>query len=229
MPDYDGGSTIRSTIVTAFLSTPTSLVPVSSNVGPVVFPYNTPSIRYTSNLVVDNYYQFYAQVQNIAGISQPSALTIPFLIAVPPNSPVFLSVTQGTHQVTIAFNPGSSGAVPISYYTVYASPSIGQPRNIYPTSVVNNSFVITGLTNNIEYTFTMTATNYVGSSAVNNASPPVMPRAPKPLTNPQFPIQSWLSTSASFSLDVLPDMSATVAGPDRSEEHTSELQSHLCL
>ena len=76
----------------------------------------------------------------------------------------------GDGQATVSFTaPAYDGGDPIAYYTATASPggrsgsSTGDPITIH------------GLTNGVEYTFTVTATNGVGTSGDSDASNAVTP------------------------------------------------------
>lgn len=99
------------------------------------------------------------------GSTQPTTATVP-------GAPVITGATPGSGQVTVAFNPpGTNGGIAISNYTVTASPggatATGQSSPI----------TVTGLTNGTAYTFTVTATNSVGTSAPSSTSSPVTPAA----------------------------------------------------
>jgi hypothetical protein len=69
--------------------------------------------------------------------------------------------------------PTSNGGSPITGYTVTASPG-GETCSTTGTL----SCTVSGLTNGTPYTFTVTATNVVGTSPASAASSPVTPVAP---------------------------------------------------
>ena len=103
--------------------------------------------------------------------SSPSNSVTPEPIAGPPTA---VQATPGNMQATVTFNlPASSGGSPISGFTVTSSPSGGTDSNAGTTGL---SHIVTGLTNGIAYTFTVTATNASGAGVVSQPSFPVTPR-----------------------------------------------------
>ncbi|WP_028986309.1 fibronectin type III domain-containing protein [Thermicanus aegyptius] len=87
-----------------------------------------------------------------------------------PDAPTIASVTPGNKQATVSFNaPVNDGGRTITSYTVTASPG-----NITRTGT-SSPIAVTGLTNGISYTFTVTATNEIGTSHPSAASNPVTP------------------------------------------------------
>lgn len=97
-----------------------------------------------------------------------------------PGEPTSVSAVAGDGQATITFTaPESNGGAEITGYTVTSNPD-----NI--TANGNGSpITITGLTNETSYTFTVVATNSVGSSAASAASNSVTPTAV--ITHPDKP------------------------------------------
>jgi len=99
-----------------------------------------------------------------------------------PGSPTIVSVTPGDAQVTVNFTLPSNGGSPIKSYTVISNPG-GKTA-----SGAGSPIVVKGLTNGTPYTFTVTATNKIGtgpaSSASNSATPigPTVPGAPTAVT-----------------------------------------------
>lgn len=90
-----------------------------------------------------------------------------------PGAPSSVAATAGDGQATVTFTPPTSnGGASITSYTVTASPG-----NI--TAVGTSSpITITGLSNGTTYTFTVKATNSVGSSSASAASSSITPVAP---------------------------------------------------
>lgn len=85
----------------------------------------------------------------------------------PPTSVV---ATPGNTQASVAFTiPESDGGAGILDYAVTSSPG-----NITATGA-SSPIIVTGLTNGIEYTFTVTARNSAGDSDPSVASAPVIP------------------------------------------------------
>ena len=78
-----------------------------------------------------------------------------------PNPPTGIVATAGNGQASITWNTPTS---PITFYTVISSPGS------ITASTTQPSIVLTGLTNGTEYTFTVTATNSVGTSSAGSSN-----------------------------------------------------------
>lgn len=96
-----------------------------------------------------------------------------------PGTPKAVTATAGNGRVTVNFLPPPTGGSPITLYTVTAAPG-----GITATGA-SNPVTVTGLTNGTAYTFTVTATNAVGTGPVsassNSATPQVSLVAPSSL------------------------------------------------
>jgi hypothetical protein len=94
-----------------------------------------------------------------------------------PEPPTDLGVEAGDGQVTVSFTPpASDGGDGIGYYTATAFPG-GRSA-----SSTGGPITVGGLTNGVEYTFTLTATNRIGASADSAPSDPVTPEGSSRLT-----------------------------------------------
>lgn len=122
-------------------------------------------------------YTFRVFATNANGDSDPSSLSGAVTPATVPDPPTNVTAVRGNTQVSVEFQPPLvNGGDPITAYTVTASP--GGATATGPSSPL----VVTGLTNGTPYTFTVVATNGVGSSASsavsNAATPATTPDAP---------------------------------------------------
>lgn len=97
--------------------------------------------------------------------------------AVVPGAPTIGTATAGNTQASVSFSaPASNGGDTISGYTVTASPG-----GVSGTGA-NSPITVTGLTNGVAYTFTVTATNSAGTGAASAASNSVIPASPQTIT-----------------------------------------------
>jgi len=93
-----------------------------------------------------------------------------------PDAPTIGAATAGNAQATVSYTaPSSNGGSEITSYTATSSPD-----DI--TATVNQAgsgdITVTGLTNETAYTFTVTATNAIGTSVASAASNSVTPAVP---------------------------------------------------
>lgn len=173
-----------------------SFSPSASNGGSVITSYtatSTPggftasglsSPLTVTGLVNGTTYTFAVKANNAAG-SSASITTNTVTPAAPAGgatvsgAPTAVSALVGNTQATVSFSaPANNGGSAITLYTVTSS---GGQTGSGATSPI----VVAGLTNGVAYTFTVTATNGVGSSVASAASAAVTPFAP--LTIPGAP------------------------------------------
>jgi len=116
-------------------------------------------------------YTFSVTATNAFGTGPPSSPSNAVVPATVPDPPVVTGVTPGDSSVTVTWSAPFNGGSPITGYLVSASPADGS------ASVAGNqlSATVQGLTNGTSYTFTVTATNALGSGPASAPSNPVVP------------------------------------------------------
>jgi len=150
-PTSDGGSTITSYRVT---SSPGGFFATGSS-SPIIVSGLTNGTSYTFTMVATN------SVGNSSD-SNTSDPTIPVTV---PTVPLSVNATSGDQSATVTFTaPTSNGGSPITGYTVTSS--LG---GFFATGS-SSPITVSGLTNGTSYTFTVVATNSVGSSLPSSAS-----------------------------------------------------------
>jgi uncharacterized protein (TIGR02145 family) len=162
-PASNGGSTITGYTVT---SNPGGFTGTGSS-SPITLAGLTNGTAYTFTVVATN----------VNGNSSPSSPSNSVTPSTVPGAPTIGTATRGNGQATVTFTtPASNGGSAITGYTVISSPG-----GIIATGT-GSPIIVTGLTNGIAYTFTVTATNANGtgpaSSASNSVTPSTVPGPP---------------------------------------------------
>jgi hypothetical protein len=166
LPTSNGGASISSYTAT---STPGNITGTSTTGSPVVVTGLTNGTSYT----------FTIYATNADGNGTPSAPSSAVTPATVPSAPLTPSAVAGNASATVRFSaPSSNGGAPITSYTATSAPGG------ITGSAASSPISVTGLTNGISYTFTVTATNTAGTGLASVATNSVTP------TNSGFIIQT---------------------------------------
>ena len=119
-------------------------------------------------------YTFSVTATNSAGTSPPSAPSSPITPTTVPSNPIAVSATAEDGQAVVSWQaPASDGGAPVTGYVVTAFPGGGRCSTAGALSCT-----VTGLTNGLSYTFSVTATNSAGTSPPSAPSLSVTPMSP---------------------------------------------------
>ena len=125
-------------------------------------------------------YTFSITATNAIGTSNPSSASNSVTPATVPNAPTIGTAVAGNGEASISFiAPSNDGGSPITQYTATSSPG-GFTGTL--SQAGSGSITVSGLSNGTAYTFSVTATNAIGtsnpSSASNSVTPATVPDAP---------------------------------------------------
>ena len=164
-PLHTGGSPITSYTVTAS--------PGGQNASGLTSPITVPG------LTNGTAYTFTVTAKNVFGNSLPSAPSNQVTPATVPDPPTGATAVAGHMEATVSFTPpADDGGAATTHYTVTSSPG-----GLTATGS-GSPIVVHGLTNGTPYTFTVTATNRVGTSTPSAASNQVTPIGPVTVPDP---------------------------------------------
>ena len=126
-----------------------------------------------TGLAAGTTYACTAQATNAAGSSGLTPAPIGFTIGNVPGAPTGVVATARDGAASVTWTPPAYNGSNATDYTVSSSGS--SPRTCTTTQV---TCLITGLTNNVPYTFTVRAINAIGTGTASALSPPVTPGVP---------------------------------------------------
>jgi predicted CXXCH cytochrome family protein len=170
-PASDGGSAILDYTVTSSPGGLTATTPDGATLEALVTGL-TNGIGYTFTVVATN----------ANGDSLPSIVSNAVIPGSLPGSPTNIVATPGNTEASVTWDaPTSDGGSPITSYTVTSSPEAFTATT--PDGATQTGTVV-GLTNGLEYTFTVVATNANGDGLASVFSNPITPAlAPNEPTN----------------------------------------------
>jgi hypothetical protein len=105
-----------------------------------------------------------------------------FAVGELPDAPTDVSASAGDGFATISFTAPNDNGSPISGYT-----AISNPGNIPSSDCTASPCTVSGLTNGVEYTFTVAATNSFGTGPASAPSNAVTPQAPQAIVFDALP------------------------------------------
>jgi Fibronectin type III domain len=156
----NGGSTITGYTVT---SSPDGVTATTSGATSVVVPGLTNGVSYTFTVTATN-------AIDTSDPSDPSNSVMPEAPTAP-DAPTNVTASPGNASASVSWTaPVNNGGSPITGYAVTSNPAGGTGSTLGAASTT-----VTGLSNGVSYTFTVTATNGAGTSDPSDPSNSVTP------------------------------------------------------
>lgn len=184
-----GGTPILDFIATAFVSGVATAITAIQATSPITVTGLTQGTTYT----------FRVAARNIVGTGPQSGASNTVQPADVPSKPVVPTVTTSTTytvdgRVTILFTAPFDGGTTITEYLFVSNP-VTTTRTV--TQPVGGTFLFTGLTKGVAYTFAYAARNRIGIGEYSNASTSITP-----LTIPNAPIIGSAARNDATSVNV---------------------------
>jgi uncharacterized repeat protein (TIGR01451 family) len=194
LPPADGGSPITGYTVTAAPdgATCTATPPATSCAVP--------------GLTNGTGYTFTVTATNANGTSVSSNISREATPGDPPSKPAAPTATAGNGAATVSWTAPDPGTSPILSYRVVAAPG----GAVCVATAPATSCTVSGLTNGMAYTFTVTASNASGTSAASDASGSVTPAA----TSADLAISMSAPSSVYINSTVTYAITVSNNGPD---------------
>ncbi|MFN7153611.1 MAG: beta strand repeat-containing protein [Acidovorax sp.] len=152
-------------------------------------------------------------VGNTGTAAYTSGSTHTVAIPTAPGAPTIGTATAGDGQANVTFTaPASDGGSPITTYTAVSTPDGVTGNCAGPAACTIN---VSPLTNGTAYTFTVTATNGVGTSTASGSSNAVTPKGNQTITFGDPGAQNFGTTptlSATATSTLTPTFSSSTAG-----------------
>jgi hypothetical protein len=155
-------------------------------------------------LAPPGYYMLF--IVNSAGVPSVAAIVQVLPSQTAPSAPAGVTASAGNGSATVSWTAPSNGGSPVTSYTV--TPYVGgvaQPATTVTGTPPATSTVITGLSNGTSYTFTVSATNAIGTGPASAASSPVTPGG---VATPAF-VQQVSAHGHGSSITVTPGAAVT--------------------
>lgn len=121
-----------------------------------------------------------------------------------PGAPTGAVATAGNTSVSVSFSaPASNGGNPITSYTMTATDLTVPTNGGQVVSGAGTPLSLAGLTNGDSYTFSIVATNNVGTSSASTPSTPVIPTASSSSSAPPDPYPNALKYTVTKPINLL--------------------------
>lgn len=170
----DRSATITFTPSSSNGGTPITIYEAISSPGNITASCTAPCSSITVNGLTNAFiYTFRVRAVNAVGAGPYSGNSNSVTPAGLPGAPPLTGVQAGNGEVKVSFTNAASNGALISSYTATASPGGATGTCIVMGSCT--SIVVSGLTNGVAYTFTVTATNAAGTGPASAPSMPVTP------------------------------------------------------